>query len=415
MRCPRCRGFEVCKEGGRRVKKRDLRQRRDVKQQRYRCRGCGKWFILGGQWRKGFTFRFLCEVVRRYFDDRSSYRIIQRRGIGSGRVGRMTAWRMVVEAGRNAKTSLEIARELVPFWSGYLVVDGKSVRVGREEWSWFLGLDVGSRDLVHEKLMEGENRYELVTYFRLLRDELRYRVKGIVSDLNPDIGWAIRQVWPAVPHQLCTAHMLRWVDHLLDYRAVLKRLRRRAERVEELLERLGKRPGPGSNQLFAELREAKAKQALAARQAKPTLWLRDKVEKFLLAATKSQALATYEEIRRRRWRYESVGARKAIHSLEIHKEQLLTHFNHPKLSRSTNLLENVIRNFERRLKTIESFRHNRTAEGYLRLMAIRYRCTPFTDCRASHRSKNGKSPLALAHTAAPKDWVVFSQSKKDPP
>jgi transposase-like protein len=327
----------------------------------------------------------------------------------------MTAWRMVVEAGRNAKTSQGIARELIPFWSGYLVVDGKSVRVGREEWSWVLGLDVGSRDLVQERLMEGENRYDLLTYFRSLRDELRYRVKGVVSDLNPEIGWAIGQVWPSVPHQVCTTHMLRWVDHLLDYRAVLKRLKRREEKVEELLERLRRRPGPGRSSLHAELRDAKTRLGLAVRQARPTLWLRGKIEDFLLAGSKTEALALYEQICRRRWRYRSVGGRKALHSLEIHKKQLLAHFDYPRLPRSTNLLENVIRNFERRLKTIESFGRKETAEGYLHLMAIQYRCTPFTDCRGSHRAKNGKAPLALAHATVPKDWVSFSQSKKDPP
>ncbi len=322
----------------------------------------------------------------------------------------MTAWRMVVEAGRNAKTSLEIARELLPWWSGYLVVDGKSVKVSRGELSWFLGLDAGSRDLVYEKLLEGENRYDLLTYFRFLRDELRYKVKGVVSDLNPDIGWAIGQVWPAAAHQVCTTHMLRWVDHLLDYRAVLKRLRRREGKVEELLERLRRRPGPGRRNLLADLKDAKAKLALAARRARATLWLRGKVEDFLLAGSKREALAFYEEMRRRRWRYRGVGARKALHSLEIHKEQLLTHFDHPRLPRNTNLLENVIRNFERRLKTVESFRRKETAEGYLRLMGIQYRCTPFTDCRGSNQAKNGKSPLALARAVVARDWVGFSQS-----
>lgn len=403
------------KEGRRRVKKRDLRQRRVVFQQRYRCGRCGKWFTLGRQWRRQFSFRFFCEVVRRYFDDRSSYRVIQRRRVGSQKIGRMTAWRMVVEAGGNAKTDLEVAQELLPFWSGYLVVDGKSVKLRRAEASWFLGLDVGSRDLVHERLLEGENRYDLLTYFRSLRDELRYRVKGVVSDLNPDIGWALRQVWPSVAHQVCTTHMLRWVDHLLDYRALLKRLKRREEKVGELLERLRRRAGPGRSSLLAEIRDAKARLVLAARQAKPTLWLRGKIEDFLLAESKAAALALYDEIGRRRWRYRRVGARKALHSLEIHKEQLLVHFDHPKLPRSTNLVENVIRNFERRLKTIESFRRKETAQGYLHLMAIQYRCTPFTDCRGSQRVKNGKTPLALAHATVPKDWVSFSQSKKDPP
>ncbi len=321
----------------------------------------------------------------------------------------------MVEAGSNAKTSLQIARELLPLWSGYLIVDGKSVRVGRGEYSWFLGLDAGSRDLVYERLMEGENRYDLLTYFRFLRDELRYKPKGVVSDLNPDIGWAIGQVWPSVAHQLCTTHMLRWVDHLLDYRAVLKRLRRRTEKVEELSERFRRGPGPGRSRLLADLRDAKARLVSAARQARPTLWLRGKMEDFLLARSKKDALAVYEQIRRRRWRYRGMGARKALHSLEIHKDQLLTHFDHPKLPRSTNLLENVIRNFERRLKTLESFKRKDTAEGYLHLMAIQYRCKPFTDCRGHNGTMNGKSPLALAHAAVSKDWVSFSQRNDQAP
>jgi len=84
------------------------------------------------------------------------------------------------------------------------------------------------------------------------------------------------------------------------------------------------------------------------------------------------------------------------------------------------IIENLIKQDERRLKTIEGFGKNQKAtEGYLNLMGI-YQCfsarggsafgrKPHTDWKNKNRYKNGKSPLKLAGISIKgRDWIRFA-------
>ncbi|RLG28508.1 hypothetical protein DRN98_09520, partial [Methanosarcinales archaeon] len=92
-----------------------------------------------------------------------------------------------------------------------------------------------------------------------------------------------------------------------------------------------------------------------------------------------------------------------------YKNNIFAHLKTPYLPTTNNQLENLIKQYERRLKTIEGFGKNKQAiEGYLNLMAICYCFKPYTDCRDNHRYKNGKSPLELAGVSIKgMGWVRF--------
>ena len=83
-----------------------------------------------------------------------------------------------------------------------------------------------------------------------------------------------------------------------------------------------------------------------------------------------------------------------INSLIKYKENIFAHLKIPCLPYTNNRLENLIKQYERRLKTIEGFENNlKATEGYLNLLGI-YQCfKPYTDARSYNQYKNGKSPF----------------------
>jgi transposase-like protein len=74
----------------------------------------------------------------------------------------------------------------------------------------------------------------------------------------------------------------------------------------------------------------------------------------------------------------------------------MMHHRIPGLPRTTNLVENVNKQLQRRYKTIEAFQCRLTAIHYTNLLVAFLRQKPYTDCRGSRKHLNGKSRLASA-------------------
>jgi hypothetical protein len=64
---------------------------------------------------------------------------------------------------------------------------------------------------------------------------------------------------------------------------------------------------------------------------------------------------------------------------------------------TNNQLEKLIKQYERRLKTIEGFGNNLDAvKGYLNLIGICHCFKPYMDCKERNKHKNGLSPLEIS-------------------
>jgi len=75
-------------------------------------------------------------------------------------------------------------------------------------------------------------------------------------------------------------------------------------------------------------------------------------------------------------------------------DDLFTHRTSPGLPPTNQQLENLIRYFNLRLKTINQFHDWRTAKDYCNALTLMRRFTKFTDCR--DQTKNHHAPLELA-------------------
>ena len=391
-----------------------LRRTRRRDTQRYRCHQCGRTFSERPGRGQRYASDLLAESVKRHLEDRSSFRVIAKRlsELTHRRFGRMTGHRALTRAAQACKTPVEVAQQLRPQWVGWLHLDGKGIKLkGQPAYAWtaFLAQD-STGDVVHVALFEGSEQRETIRDFLLVvRDQLHYPLRGVISDLREEIFWAVQQVWPGRPHQGCLTHTLRLLDTHTDYVAIRHRLWRELQRWRTWR---ADTPLRHRQQPWYQMGVRQIRQRIIAIQHAHavTLRLRRRARMWLSSRTAEEAATRWGRFQHTSARARSVGERALVHSLRTHRACLMTHLAHPNMPRTNNRIENLIKQLNRRLKTLEGFGSPQQARGYLYLWGIYHRFKPYTDCRGPHRHKNGKAPLESAGVdLTGLDWFTFSQ------
>lgn len=279
-----------------------------------------------------------------------------------------TALSWVNEAGRRCKDLIETNLELKPCWSGILGLDGKPIKfAGGKKKTAFLAVDCGTKDLVHLDLIDDENEKELEDFLLLIKEKLKYPSSFIISDLGKGriLINLIKKIFPNVPHQACIVHFMRYVDTWLP----------------------------------------KSKKSKYYKQNK---FLRERIHKILFASNFKEADAFLEELLSLRSRFKVTYQNAVLKSLLKHYELFMQHFHYHNMPRDNNVVENIVKQLNRKLKQIDGFKNRDNAYNFLKLWAMCYRFKAFTDSRYN----NGKAPLELAKVdISHRDWLSFSKSK----
>lgn len=391
-----------------------MRRTRRRQTQRYWCRDCGRTFSLRPEYRQRYADSLLAESVKRHVEDRASVRVIAKRlgELTRHPLGRMTVHRALTRACQACKTPVEVARVLKPQWAGYLHLDGKGIKLkGLPTYAWtaFLAQD-STGDVVHVALFEGAEAREVIRDFLLVvRDQLHYPIRGVISDLRGDILWAVQQVWPTIPHQGCLTHTLRLIDDHTGYPAIRRQRWQQLQRWRRwradtpILHRQGPGYAAGVQSIRQTLTTIKHLHARA-------LQLRRRARIWLFSRTPDNEGHRWAHVRSGGTSARSSKERALVLSLQTHRPWLTTYLVHPDIPRTNNRIENLIKQLSRRLKTLEGFGSPQQARGYLYLWSCYHRFKPYTDCRGRHRYKNGKAPLECTSVdLTGLNWFQFSQ------
>lgn len=382
--------------------------------QRYRCQSCSRTFILQPRPGQRYGRELLSESVKRHVEDRSSFRVIAKRmgELLHRSFGRTTAHRALTQACQRCKTPVEVAQALHPQWEGWLHLDGKGIKLkGQPGYAWtaFLAQD-STGDTVHVALLEGgEQRVAIRDFLLVIRDQLHYPIRGVISDLSEEIAWAVREVFPSVPHQGCLTHTFRLIDRHTDYLAIRHRLLRELRRWRACREGtpILHRQSPAYR---AKIRQIRQGVAVIKRARGGARRLRRRARIWLLSSTPGEEAIRWARFQRASTSARFSGERALVQSLRLHRSWLMTHLGHPHIPRTNNRIENLIKQLNRRLKTIEGFGTPQAALGYLYLWSVYHRFKPYTDCRPPHRHRNGKAPLECAGVdLTGLDWFKFAQ------
>lgn len=360
-RCPYCDGTHTKRHSILVLKKFTLHGLEPVGVQRWYCHDCRRAFTPPHPARR--AERYSLDVAERAallsLDQGASYRAVARelRRLGLP-VDARRAWHLVQGLAARCKAPWEVSRELHPQWAGYLVVDADSLPIGSHRESLLLGVDVASLDVPHVLLAPTEDVEHWLWFFLVLRHTLGYPLKGLVSDGEPAIDYALTLVWPEVPHQLCVRHFHARLERYLRYSA-----------------RPPRQAGADVQRFQAHVRAClyaytleDARRHLAALRTDPGVQRWTPLADLLTVVT------------------HNFGA-------------LTQHFHHPGLPRTSNAAEGMIRKLDRRLTPMDSFGRHQTAWNILKLLALYLRWKPLTDCRDLHKYRNGFCPLQLLSVA----------------
>lgn len=355
-------------------------------------------------------------MIKRHIEGKTSLRIIAKRlrETTYTNISSFTVFNAVRKASLNSKPSIEIIKELNPFLSGYLHLDGKGIKI-KGETKHSLTLFIGSDSKgfpIHQKLIEGENKLEIMGFIDEIEKKLNYPFKAIISDMQENIIYSVASKNPKIPHQFCKTHILRGIDRVLKIKPIHSQLSKLLKKLRKLKSLFIYPYSPKKESFLKELKTTKDKIAYLKRKHKDILALRRYLRMYVLSNTPQKVEIRLKKIKKLRSKFKDKNKKIyfLINSLIKYKENIFAHLKIPCIPYTNNRLENLIKQYERRLKTIEGFGNNlKATEGYLNLLGI-YQCfKPYTDAKSYNRYKNGKSPLELAGVSTKGiDWVRFA-------
>jgi transposase-like protein len=347
--------------------------------------------------------------VRLHVEGRESYRVIARRVCErTGRkISPTSLQRMVARVGARSKSAWEMSYELRPRWDEYLLVDEKMCSVrGQQQWFYLAADRTG--DIAHCRAVKDLTFGEAVGFLEEVKAlSKRLGRGGIVTDLDTVLTKAVELVYAGKPHQYCLKHALAALEKLLGYKPVALRWRLNRRLLGGSFKRLRDRKGVWVQRAREEFLESWQATRELSERYRLLKALRDDCHSILFARTETQAEDQLKRLRRSR-SYRRKEKKQAVAFLERHWDHLMMHHRVLGLPRTTNIIENVNKQLERRLKTIESFQHRSTASNYMNLLVAYLRQKPYTDCRGARKQLNGKSRLQAAGVCHPADWLTLA-------
>lgn len=361
-RCSHCHSLNTKRHGF--IKRNPLtkRGRISTKTQRFYCKDCNRAFTADFS---GKRRRHAPELIKEAIVLSIENRLSLREAAAKLGVSHQSIANWIKEYGSKCMNSEQINQQLKPQWSGILGIDGKPIKLLDKEYVLLLAVDQVSQDPVHFNLVEAENHEQCQRFLLTIRDELRYPLQAVVSDMGKGRVFLklIAELFPFIPHQLCVVHFLRYLHMFL--------------------------PRSKKSRYYHHNR-----------------FLRQVIAQIVLADNIHDA----EELLRRllavKEHFTTPYQRKFIRSIEQHFDQLTAHhFNHH-IPRDNNITENIIKQLNRKLKAAESFKSKTSAYSYMKLWFAFYKFKRFRASNDSYR--NGKAPLELALVSLPdKHWLDY--------
>lgn len=344
-RCAHCQSLKTRKHGFIHRRRR-YPDRTVIKIIRWLCFTCKKTFSQAPQ----STPRRAQRATELYFDARASYRNVAK-VLGTHR---MTTYTDVQAICRKAKGPLELSLEHPLRWSGYLLIDSNTLNVFNGHEQLLAGVDAITRDIPNAILVRNESAANWAQFLESFRDNLAYPIKAVISDGDPVILRAVKDVFPNVPHQMCVRHF--------------------------------------EQDMFRYLRYRPHRPTVDIKRTRVFMYF---LHRVLYSSTLDEYLFSLDVLR-----FHPVlkhpDFRDAISSLERHYSYLTPRFSDRAIPRTTNIVENVFSQLDLKFNPIVKFRSHETAWNTAKLLLSWYRFKRFSSCQKRHAINNGKSPLELA-------------------
>lgn len=298
--------------------------------EKFYCQDCKRYFSLRAEPHSRLGFREKVEITRSHLEGRTSIRTIARHTGHSTK----TVCNSIHEVTGQCVSAAWIARNLRPQWSGYLALDGKMIRV----WDW------------------------AAKHFGHIKEERRWRHKMSLL-LSLDLKTL------DIPD-----HHLGDEETAIDLVLFLRSLKALNYPLKGYISDGSQDIGRAVKKVFGQVPHQ-----LCIRHFLQILRARLKEEKIAEFQYHNACQSLLQ------------GARPKY--LKV-PEELFTYRKVKQLPPTNQQMENLIRYFSLRLKTLGQFQSFPSARDYCNALTLMRRFIAFTDCRDPAR--NNRTPLRLA-------------------
>lgn len=319
-RCPNCDSLTTKKNGF--IYSRIFTLRGSVKRktQRYYCHHCKTSFTHFGKDKRKKASNYLKQkVVFDYVISKSSLQDIRRRyGVSRSTI---LNWLHDISATTTLRIRIDATR-----CSGIIQIDGKEIKIKGKKKTIFLSIDAKTKQPLSFMVCDGENKNTAEQFLKNLKSRYPREIRGIISDFGRGkcfLG-VVKKVLPNVPHQVCLVHYNRYVWLFIP----------RTKRSKFYLR----------NQLLKSL-----------------------IKNVVRSSTREESLFWLERLNHFKPLFRASYHKRFIKSINKNYDVLTKFLDYDFLNTNTNIVENMIRQLERKLKNLDGFKSEKNLDCFINL------------------------------------------------
>ena len=320
-RCSECGSLNTKKNGFIYSKILTIRGRQKRKTQRFYCKDCKTSFTyFGKNVRKPISYDLQRRAVLDYVFTKNSLQEVANRYSISKAI--ILDWLIKI-----SDDFQEIEDNIiVSKCSGVIQLDGKEIKVKGKKKTVLISIDGQTKQPLMYRLSDSENKLSSKEFLERLKEKYPVEIKGIISDFGKGkcfIG-VVDEVFPEIPHQICLVHYLRYVWLFIP----------RTKRSKYYLR----------NQLLKSL-----------------------IKKIIMASNREESIYWLNKFNHFKPYFRASYHKRFIRSINRNYSKLTMYYEYDYLNTNTNIIENSIRQLERKLKNLDGFKSEKNLESFLRI------------------------------------------------
>lgn len=239
----------------------------------------------------------------------------------------------------------------------------------------YIGVD-SCGDIVHVATGDSfENKSDWGIFFKDLKQEIEYPLVVLISDGNPDILAVCSNYYKYFIYQTCIYHFLKRIDRTFGYLTVIRNMSKK-------------------------------------KQFSMEIEMRNKIHRLIHRESLNSFVCDYNNLVYVFFEkyYHSQYCYSMLETLKNNLGYITPHYFDDKIFKTSNMAETTIKQYERRLKSIEGFQSFLSLKNYINIFTMFLRFKKYTDCRKNNSYKNGKSRLQIAGVNTNNiDWFLYGQ------
>lgn len=327
-RCPICKCLETKKYGFINSFIKTSRGIISKRIQRFYCKSCCSTFTTYGKnKRKKISDRYKLKIVKEYALSHNSLRDISK----NHNVGKSSILNWLKEISK-LYPEIHYNLESIKSWSGLILIDGKEIKNNGTKKVLFIASDAINKQPIYYSIFEKESSYYAEIFLTEIKKTYPVKIRGITTDFGKGKCFlnVVKKVFPNIPHQICLVHYLRYVWLFLP----------RTKRSEFYFR---------------------------------NIMLKHLIKLIIKSSTREESLFWLKKLNHFRPFFRAEYHKRFLKSINKNYEDLTRYYDYNFIPTNTNVIENLNRQLERKIKNLDGIKSIQNFNSLLKIWFFYYK------------------------------------------